>query len=128
MNVDIQRNDAAARTAEAEGEASFVRLTGEAEASKVQAIGLAEAKAIEARGLAQAVGYDAQTEALGSGATAIVAVAQAVSDGKVQVVPDVLVTGGGGSLDGLAATLDEEPRHGRQRRQRRPSASERLRR
>jgi uncharacterized membrane protein YqiK len=105
VNVDIQRNDAAARTAEAEGEASFVRLTGQAEAAKVQAVGLAEAKAIEARGLAQAVGYEAQTEALGSGATAIVAVAQAVSDGRVQVVPDVLVTGGGGSLDGLAASL-----------------------
>ena len=126
VNVDIQRNDAAARTAEAEGEASFVRLTGEAEAAKVKAIGLAEAKAIEARGLAQAVGYDAQTEALGSGATAIVAVAQAVSDGKVQVVPDVLVTGGGGSLDGLAATLMKNLGTGGGGSNGGPSASDRL--
>jgi hypothetical protein len=28
-----------------------------------------------------------------------------VSDGHVQVVPEVLVTGGGGSVEGLAATL-----------------------
>jgi uncharacterized membrane protein YqiK len=128
VNVDIQRNDAAARTAEAEGEASFVRLTGQAQAAKVQAVGLAEAKAIEARGLAQAVGYEAQTEALGSGATAIVAVAQAVSDGKVQVVPDVLVTGGGGSLDGLAASLMKSlDSDGNGKRRSGRSASEKLR-
>jgi hypothetical protein len=35
----------------------------------------------------------------------LVAVANAVADGHVTVVPEVLVTGGGGSLDGLAATL-----------------------
>ncbi|MEP6757908.1 MAG: hypothetical protein ABJB55_01785 [Actinomycetota bacterium] len=100
-----RRNNAAARTAEAEGEANFTRMTGEAQASRTQAIGVAEARAIEAQGLARAVGYEAQTDAFGSGATAIVAVAQAVSEGHVKVVPDVLVAGGGGSVEGLAATL-----------------------
>jgi uncharacterized membrane protein YqiK len=106
VDVEVQKNNAAARTAEAEGEANFTRMTGEAEAAKTQAVGVAEARAIEAQGLARAVGYEAQTDALGSGATAVVAVAQAVSEGHVQVVPEVLVTGSsGGSLDGLAATL-----------------------
>jgi uncharacterized membrane protein YqiK len=105
VDVEVQKNNAAARTAEAEGEANFTRMTGEAEAAKTQAVGVAEARAIEAQGLARAVGYEAQTDALGSGATAIVAVAQAVSDGHVKVVPDVLVAGGGGSVEGLAATL-----------------------
>jgi uncharacterized membrane protein YqiK len=80
-------------------------LTGEAEASKTQAIGLAEAKATEALGLARAAGFQAQTEALGQTATALVAVANAVADGKITVVPEVLVTGGGGAIEGLAATL-----------------------
>ncbi len=31
--------------------------------------------------------------------------ANAVADGHITVVPEVLVTGGGGSVDGLAATL-----------------------
>jgi uncharacterized membrane protein YqiK len=106
VDVDVQKNNAAARTAEAEGQANFTRMTGEAEAARTQAIGVAEARAIEAQGLARAVGYEAQTDALGSGATAVVAIAQAVSDGHVTVVPEVLVTGSnGGSLDGLAATL-----------------------
>jgi hypothetical protein len=32
-------------------------------------------------------------------------VANAVSEGHITVVPEVLVTGGGGSIEGLAATL-----------------------
>ena len=33
------------------------------------------------------------------------AVANAVADGKITVVPEVLVAGGGGAIEGLAATL-----------------------
>jgi uncharacterized membrane protein YqiK len=105
VNVDVQKNRAAARSAEADGEAAYTRTTGQAQADRTRAIGLAQAKAVEAKGLAQAVGYDEQVKALGSGATAVVAVAQAVSDGQIKVVPDVLVTGGGDSFEGLAASL-----------------------
>jgi len=34
-----------------------------------------------------------------------VAIANAVSDGGLQVMPEVLVTGGAGAVEGLAATL-----------------------
>jgi len=107
VNVDIQKAGAAARSAAAEGEAAFVRLTGQAEADKRQAIGLAQAKAAEALGLAKAAGYNAQVKALGQSATAAVAVAGAVGDGQIKIVPDVLVGGGDatGAITGLAATL-----------------------
>ncbi len=105
VSIDINRNRSEARKAEAEGEAAFVERTGQAEATKVQALGLAEAKAVEALGLARAEGFKAQREALGTQATAIVAVANAVADGRLTIVPEVLVTGGGGSVEGLAATL-----------------------
>ncbi len=105
VGIGIKNNEAEAREAQARGEAAFVRLTGEAEASKTQAIGLAEAKATEALGLARAAGYREQTQALGQTATALVAVANAVAEGHLTVVPEVLVAGGGGALDGLAATL-----------------------
>jgi hypothetical protein len=42
---------------------------------------------------------------LGQTPTAVVAVANAVSDGHVDVMPQVLVTGGGGGFEGLAATI-----------------------
>jgi isopentenyl diphosphate isomerase/L-lactate dehydrogenase-like FMN-dependent dehydrogenase len=82
-----------------------VELTGKAEATRVEAIGLANASATEALGVARATGFEAQKEALGETATALVAVANAVSEGHITVVPEVLVTGGGGSFEGLAATL-----------------------
>ena len=105
VGIDIKNNEAQAREAQARGEAAFVELTGKAEATKTQAIGLAEAKATEALGLARAEGFKAQTQALGQTATALVAVANAVAEGKITVVPEVLVAGGGGAVEGLAATL-----------------------
>jgi uncharacterized membrane protein YqiK len=105
VSVEINHNQAKAREEEAKGEAAYVELTGNAEAARTQAIGLAEAKAIEAQGLAKAEGYRAQANALGQTPTAVVAVANAVSEGHVDVMPQVLVTGGSGGIDGLAATI-----------------------
>ncbi len=42
----------------------------------------------------------------------MVAVAGAVAEGKIDIMPEVLVTGGGGSLDGPAATLMSTFRNG----------------
>ena len=105
VSVAIEKNRADARREEATGEAAYVELTGRAEATKVEAVGLAEAKATEALGVARATGFEAQKQALGETATALVAVANAVAEGHISVVPDVLVTGGGGSFEGLAAQL-----------------------
>jgi len=95
VGVDIKKNDADARIAEATGEAEFIRQTGTAKGAEVEAVGLARAR-----------GYRAQVEALGSNATAIVNVVAALAEGKAKFVPDVLVTGGdgGGAFEGLAAT------------------------
>ncbi|HET7490229.1 MAG TPA: SPFH domain-containing protein [Acidimicrobiales bacterium] len=105
VSVDINANRARAREAEARGEAAFVRTTGRAEADRTEAIGLAEAHATQALGLARAAGYEAQRAAIGEGGTALVAVTTAIAEGGVDIMPDILVTGGGGALDGLAATL-----------------------
>jgi uncharacterized membrane protein YqiK len=105
VSVDINRARANARKAEADGEAGYVEVTGAAEGSRRRAIGLGDAAAVEALGLAKAKGYQAQVESLGSGPTAAVALANALSEGKLNVMPEVLVTGGGGAIEGLAATL-----------------------
>ena len=96
VGVDIKTNNANARTAEARGEAEFIRQTGTARGAEVEAVGLARAR-----------GYEAQVRALGSNATALVNVISALSEGTSKFVPDILVTSGsngGGALDGLAAT------------------------
>ena len=86
-------------------QAEITEKIGEAEALKTRAVGLATAEATEALGEARARGYAAQVESLGSGATAAVAVADSVAQGGIDVMPEVLVTGGGGAVDGLAAVL-----------------------
>ncbi len=85
-------------------EASKVGAVGAAEATRAEAVGLAEAKAAEALGLARAQGFEAQKEALGPSATAIVAAINAIAEGRIDVMPQVLVSGGS-SIEGLAATL-----------------------
>jgi regulator of protease activity HflC (stomatin/prohibitin superfamily) len=106
--IDIAANGASAKKAEADGIAAYTVATGTAEANVIKAKGEGEAAAVKAIGLARAAGYDAQVQALGQGPTALVAVANEISDGKIKVVPDVLVTGGGGSIEGLAATLMQQ--------------------
>jgi len=80
--------------AEGRGEAAYIEQTGKAQGAQVEAIGMARAKA-----------YEAQVKALGKSQTAFVNVATVLSEGKAKFMPDVLVAGAGGSLEGLAATL-----------------------
>ena len=115
VGVQIKTNEAQAREQEAKGEAAYVQLTGEAEGARRQAIGLGEAKATEALGLARAIGFNAQKEALGGPATAVVAVANAVADGHITVVPEVLVTGGGWFVRRPGRDADALPGHQRRR-------------
>ncbi|MCP5101793.1 MAG: hypothetical protein GY950_00355 [bacterium] len=97
VEVEINVNKAKARKAEAEGEATYIEKTGAAHGAKIRAVGLARAE-----------GYEAQVRALGQIPTALVNAINALSEGNMKIIPDVLVTGGGGgmgSLEGLAATL-----------------------
>lgn len=96
VGISIKKNNADARTAEAGGESEYIRQTGTARGAEVEAVGLARAK-----------GFQAQVEALGPNATAIVNVIAALAEGKAKFVPDILVASGGnggGAIEGLAAT------------------------
>ena len=86
-------------------DATRIQAMGSAEDSRAEAVGLAQAKAIEAQGVATAQGFEAQKQALGEGATALVNAIKAIAEGQIKVVPEVLVAGSGGSIEGLAASL-----------------------
>lgn len=94
VGIDIQENNAKARTAQGRGEAAYIEQTGKAAGAQVEAIGMARAKA-----------YEAQVKALGQGSTALVNIVTALAEKKVKIVPEVLVAGGGNSIEGLAASL-----------------------
>jgi regulator of protease activity HflC (stomatin/prohibitin superfamily) len=95
VGVDINKNDAVARKAEADGEATFIRETGAAKGAEVEAVGMARAKA-----------YQAQVLALGRTPTALVNAIDALSEGGQKFVPEILVSGGGANtLEALAAQV-----------------------
>jgi uncharacterized membrane protein YqiK len=96
VGITIADNNANAKVAEGRGAASFTKQTGEAQAD-----------VIRAQGVAKAQGFKAQCDAIGQAGTLAVNVATVLAEKRMQIVPQILVTGGGGggSLDALAATL-----------------------
>ncbi|MEN6371642.1 MAG: SPFH domain-containing protein [Armatimonadota bacterium] len=97
VNVDIALNNANAKKAEADGESTYIRQTGAAKGAEVEAVGLARAKA-----------FQEQVRALGQNPTALVNAITVLAERNAKFMPEILVmggNGGGGSLDGLAATL-----------------------
>jgi len=100
VGVDIARNEAEARKAAADGEATYIERTGTAKGAEVRAVGMARAEA-----------YKAQVEALGSVPTAVVNAITALAERQLPFVPNnlVMVTGGkegsAGTIDGLAAMM-----------------------
>jgi hypothetical protein len=98
VGVDIKKNNSEARKAEADGESTYIERTGTAQGAQVRAVGLARAEA-----------YQKQVAALGPGATALVNAIEALSRSSVPFMPNTLVTGAGGSgngvLEGLGALL-----------------------
>jgi hypothetical protein len=94
VGVDIKKNNAEARKAEADGESTYIERTGTAQGAQVRAVGLARAEA-----------YQKQVAALGQGATALVNAIEALSRSNVPFMPNTLVAGGGGSIGGVLEGL-----------------------
>jgi hypothetical protein len=96
VGVEIEKNNASARKAQADGESVYIRETGTARGAEVEAVGLARAKA-----------YESQVRALGPASTALVNALNALAESKVRFVPEVLVSGGNGNgaVEALAGVL-----------------------
>ena len=94
VGVEIASQTAQARKNQADGEATYIAETGRAKGAEVEAVGLARAK-----------GFEAQVRALGQGPTAVINVATALAERGIKIMPEILAVGGGGTLDGVGATL-----------------------
>jgi uncharacterized membrane protein YqiK len=92
--------------AELKANAHIKQATGEAESTKLKAG--AEAEGIRATGNAKAETYRAGVEALGEQGYTAMQLMQIIGDRQVRLIPDVLVSGNGGSnglVDGLLTML-----------------------
>jgi hypothetical protein len=94
VDIVIKENRARARKAEADVEATYIEQTGRARGAEIEAIGLARAK-----------GFEAQKDALGADATALVNVISELAKSANRFVPDILVTGSNGSGDAIPAGI-----------------------
>lgn len=81
--VQVKEQQAKARAAEAKGEADYIQITA----------------------LAKKDAYQAMASAIGAPGVVQLEVLKSVADGKIQITPQVMVTGGGGTMDALAGTL-----------------------
>jgi regulator of protease activity HflC (stomatin/prohibitin superfamily) len=93
----------------AEGNAEAKALEGAGEGKRLKAIGDGEASKIAAVGEATAQAYNKQQQAIGEEAIKqikiVELIAAAIETGKIKIVPDVLVTGGGSATNGLMGML-----------------------
>src|SRR4029079_4210874 len=120
LSIQVQSNSGKADLARAQQEASKIqtlaraeaerlRLTGEGEAKKIQASGGAEAQRAARVGIAQAMAIDEQVRAYGGPQfqltqQVVKRFAEAIENAGVDVVPRVLVNGGGGGANGTGGT------------------------
>ena len=93
----------------AEGRSQATRLEQEGIAAGISAVGKAEGEKILAIGQATAEAYVRQAAAVGQGPLAMIEVMKRVSDGKIKITPDIMVSGGqngdGASSNMLAAFM-----------------------
>ncbi len=92
--------------AELQANANVKQATGEAEATRLHALG--EAEAIRATGQAKAEAYRVGVAAIGAQGYTVMQLMQIVGERNVRIVPDVAVTGAGGStglVDGLLGVM-----------------------
>lgn len=91
----IAEAEAAQTEMTGKADASKVRYLGEAEASKIRNVGESEAYSQKAIGEGKADAYRAQVEAMGRDNITKLKMIEAIAEGKIKVVPDILVSGGG---------------------------------
>ena len=81
----------------AAAEAQRTKLIADAEAQRITLTGNAEAEKILAIGKANAEAYELQVKAMGEDNFTRTKIAETLGREKVKLIPDILITGGGGS-------------------------------
>jgi uncharacterized membrane protein YqiK len=97
--------EAEATKARAGAQAEATKLTASAEAERISKTGLAEAEKIMAIGKSTAEAYQLQVTAMGGDNFTRYKVTEEIGKGNIKVIPDVLITGNGGSDGSISGLL-----------------------
>jgi len=104
LSIDINNDRAEAKVKEADGirRCVILQAQGTKESTILVADGNSYKSKIEGDGIAAA--YNAQKDAIGQQNVAIIKLIQEIAAGKIQIVPQVLVSGGDGGVSGNLLT------------------------
>ncbi|MEO8240397.1 MAG: SPFH domain-containing protein [Flavobacterium sp.] len=97
--------EAEATKARAGAQAEATKLAASAEAERISKTGLAEAEKIMAIGKSTAESYQLQVSAMGGDNFTRYKVTEEIGKGNIKVIPDVLITGNGGSDGSISGLL-----------------------
>lgn len=93
----------------AEAEGIRVEVLGKAEATKIKNIGEAEGAKILSIGNATATAYELQVKAMGADNFSRLKFIEQISEGKVKIIPEILINGGGDTANsGISGLLGVE--------------------
>ena len=98
QKINIASKEADATEKKADGEARAIERTAQAEAKKIEFLAQAEASKELTVGKAKAQAYSNLVKELGRENIALLEFLKEIAAGKIKVVPDVSVSGSGGSL------------------------------
>lgn len=98
IQQDVVRSEQGVNIAELRAQATIKEASGDAESTRLRAHG--EAEAIRAKGEAQADAYRAGAESMGEHGFTAVQLMQIIGEQGVQIIPDIMVNGGGGQGSG----------------------------
>lgn len=92
--------EAEATKARAAAEAEATKLNASADAERISKTGLAEAEKIMAIGKSTAESYELQVRAMGGDNFTKFKITEEIGNGKIKIIPDILIGGNGSSTDG----------------------------
>lgn len=105
LGVEISKKNANAAIESARGSGESVKIKAEAEAYQREINGKAEATATLAIGTATAEAYQKAVNAMGNNNFAQFKIIEEIGKGKVNIMPQVLISGGNGSGSTVDALL-----------------------
>ncbi len=103
IQQEMVKSEQSVQISRLKADAHVQEATGAAEATKLRAVG--EAEGIRAIGQAKAETYRAGVEAIGGQGFTAMQIMQIIGDRQVRLIPDVMVSGGGGGSGGTSGGL-----------------------
>jgi uncharacterized membrane protein YqiK len=97
--------EAEATKAKGAAQAEYTKLNAGAQAEQISKTGLAEAEKIMAIGRSTADAYELQVKAMGEENFTRFKITEEIAKGKIKIIPDLIVSGGGDSTDGSLSGL-----------------------